>query len=270
MGDTIAQTRSKNVSKHSNGPLLARVLALETTKTTQANEMDSFKRKVKKLEKKDKKRTYKLKRLYKVGLSARVVSFEDEGLGEEDASKQGRIANAGITLDSTHFDVDTDMFGVHDLDGDEVIVESVNVVKTAKETFNVVATTVSAATITEVDITLAQALAELKSAKPKATTTLTTTTNATINIAASTRPKAKGLVIHEQEQAPTPTPTVSSQQSSQVKVQDKGKGIMVEEPLKMKKKDQISFVQQEAIRLQAKFDEDERLAREKDEANVAL
>ncbi|GKF77491.1 hypothetical protein Tco_0229961 [Tanacetum coccineum] len=45
---------------------------------------------------------------------------------------------------------------------------------------------------------------------------------------------------------------------------------MVEEPLKMKKKDQISFVQQEAIRLQAKFDEDERLAREKDEANVAL
>ncbi|GJS43228.1 hypothetical protein Tco_0568271 [Tanacetum coccineum] len=195
MGDTIAQTRSENVSKHSNGPLLARgntlqsgedslklqelmelctnlqqrVLALETTKTTQANEMDSLKRKVKKLEKKDKKRTYKLKRLYKVGLSARVVSFEDEGLGEEDASKQGRIANAGITLDSTHFDVDTDMFGVHDLDGDEVIVESVNVVKTAKETFNVVATTVSAATITEVDITLAQALAELKSAKPKAT-----------------------------------------------------------------------------------------------------
>ncbi|GKE70047.1 hypothetical protein Tco_1528119 [Tanacetum coccineum] len=45
---------------------------------------------------------------------------------------------------------------------------------------------------------------------------------------------------------------------------------MVEEPLKIKKKDQISFDEQEAIRLQAKFDEDERLAREKHKANVAL
>ncbi|GKA65429.1 hypothetical protein Tco_0765136 [Tanacetum coccineum] len=63
---------------------------------------------------------------------------------------------------------------------------------------------------------------------------------------------------------------VSSQQPSQVKVQDKGKGIMVEEPLKMKKKDQISFDEKEAIRLQAEFDEEERLARGKDEANVAL
>ncbi|GKC09310.1 hypothetical protein Tco_1000920 [Tanacetum coccineum] len=45
---------------------------------------------------------------------------------------------------------------------------------------------------------------------------------------------------------------------------------MVEEPLKMNKKDQISFDEQEAIRLQAEFDEEVRLAREKDEANVAL
>ncbi|GJS88654.1 hypothetical protein Tco_0771290 [Tanacetum coccineum] len=45
---------------------------------------------------------------------------------------------------------------------------------------------------------------------------------------------------------------------------------MVEEPVKMKKKDQISFDEQEAKRLQAEFDEEERLAREKDEANVAL
>ncbi|GJS50807.1 hypothetical protein Tco_0624169 [Tanacetum coccineum] len=69
--------------------------------------------------------------------------------------------------------------------------------------------------------------------------TITTTIAATIVTAANTRPKAKGLVIHEEEQATTPT--VSSQKPSQVKVQDK-----------------------------AKFDEEERLAREKDEANVAL
>ncbi|GJT86713.1 putative ribonuclease H-like domain-containing protein [Tanacetum coccineum] len=51
---------------------------------------------------------------------------------------------------------------------------------------------------------------------------------------------------------------------------DKGKCIMVEEPAKIKKKDQISFDEQEAIRIQAEFDEEERLAREKDEANIAL
>ncbi|GJX08883.1 hypothetical protein Tco_0198742 [Tanacetum coccineum] len=45
---------------------------------------------------------------------------------------------------------------------------------------------------------------------------------------------------------------------------------MVEEPLKIKKKDQISFDEQEAMRLQAEFDKEERLAREKDKANVAL
>ncbi|GKA13783.1 hypothetical protein Tco_0693429 [Tanacetum coccineum] len=55
MRDTIAQTRFENVSKISNDPLLARVLDLEKTKTTQAEEIVSLKRRVKKLEqKKDK------------------------------------------------------------------------------------------------------------------------------------------------------------------------------------------------------------------------
>ncbi|GKB51758.1 hypothetical protein Tco_0902511, partial [Tanacetum coccineum] len=156
----------------------------------------------KRLEKKGGSRTYGLKRLYKVGLSRRVESSDEEGLGEEDASKQGRIVDidddAGINLVSTHFDSDTDMFRVHDLVGDEVVVECKVAVK-AVSTIPVSAAT----TITNDEITLAKALAELKSAK------LLTTTVATIITAASTRPKAKGLIIHEQEQAPTPT--VSSQ-----------------------------------------------------------
>ncbi|GJX40129.1 hypothetical protein Tco_0255119 [Tanacetum coccineum] len=45
---------------------------------------------------------------------------------------------------------------------------------------------------------------------------------------------------------------------------------MVEPEKPLKKKDQISLDEQEAVRLQAEFDEDERLAREKDEVNVAL
>ncbi|GJT11538.1 putative reverse transcriptase domain-containing protein [Tanacetum coccineum] len=66
------------------------------------------------------------------------------------------------------------------------------------------------------------------------------------------------------------TTTKSSQQS-----RDKGKGIMIEEPVKpMKRKDQISFDEENALRLQAEFDEEERLARKKaekeQEANISL
>ncbi|GJR26862.1 hypothetical protein Tco_1103094 [Tanacetum coccineum] len=53
MGDTISQTRFENVSKHSNDLLLARVLDLEKTKSTQAEEIVSLKRRVKKLEQKN-------------------------------------------------------------------------------------------------------------------------------------------------------------------------------------------------------------------------
>ncbi|GKC32068.1 hypothetical protein Tco_1039362, partial [Tanacetum coccineum] len=116
------------------------------------------------------------------------------------------------------------------------------------------------------EITLAKALAELKSAK------LPTTTAATIITTVSTRPRAKGLVIHEQEQAPTPT--VSSQQPSQLNVQDKGKGKMVEpEPVKkLSKKDLLMLDEELTFKLQAEEEEEERLSREKsqqiEEANI--
>ncbi|GJY57205.1 hypothetical protein Tco_0456320 [Tanacetum coccineum] len=188
----------------------------------------SLKKRVKKLEKKGGSRTYKLKRLYKVGRSARIASSNEASLGDqEDASKQGRKiddidADINITLVNNVVN-DQDMFDVNDLACEEVFVAKQGVPDSKKDDVvqvNTAATIVStastipvsAAIITEDEITLAQALAELKS--------------------------------------------------------DKGKGIMVEEPAKMKKKDQISFDKQEAIRLQAEFDEEERLAREKDEATL--
>ncbi|GKF71443.1 hypothetical protein Tco_0207557, partial [Tanacetum coccineum] len=127
------------------------------------------------------------------------------------------------------------MFGVNDLEGYEVIVE----------------TKVDHEVVVEI----------LKLLLKMAATTVTV---------ASTRPKAKGLVIHDEEQATTPT--VSSQQPSQDKAHDKGKGIMVEEPMKMKKKYQISLDEELAFKLQAEEEEEERLAREKaqreEEANI--
>ncbi|GJX36158.1 putative ribonuclease H-like domain-containing protein [Tanacetum coccineum] len=162
--------------------LQSRVLDLETTKTTQATKIASLKKRVKKLERRKKLRTQGLKRLYKVGSSRRVESSEEEG----------------ITLVSTHFDADTDMFGVHDLDGDEVVVESearagekrnveevVAVIDTASTIPVSAATTTTTTTvITDDEITLAKALAELKSAK-------------TPTQVASTRPKVKGIVFQD-------------------------------------------------------------------------
>ncbi|GJV90003.1 hypothetical protein Tco_1533941 [Tanacetum coccineum] len=172
IGDTISQTGFENVSKTFNDPLLARVIGREKTKTSQAQEITSLKRRVKRLEKKRGSRTHRIKRLYKVGLSRRVESSKDKGLGEEDASKQRRINDIDANEDIYLVNVNRDegMFGVNDLK--------------------------------------AQALAALKGAKPKANKvmlqelehgTITTTTTATTVTAASTIPKAKGLVIHEQD-----------------------------------------------------------------------
>nr|GFA10737.1 hypothetical protein [Tanacetum cinerariifolium] len=57
----------------------------------------------------------------------------------------------------------------------------------------------------------------------------------------------------------TTTATIPKQQSH-----DNGKGIMIEEPVKPKKKDQIRHDKEAAKRLQAEFNEDERHARERE------
>nr|GEU30531.1 reverse transcriptase domain-containing protein [Tanacetum cinerariifolium] len=86
--------------------------------------------------------------------------------------------------------------------------------------------------------------------------------------------QARSVVMQEPSKTTTTTPPP-------IKSKDNGKGIMVEEPLKMKKKDQIIFDHQEDKRLQAEIDEEERLARERarlvgmkaqqeKEANIAL
>ncbi|GKD21547.1 hypothetical protein Tco_1223250, partial [Tanacetum coccineum] len=130
----------------------------------------------------------------------------------------GRISDIDDDEDTTlvNDQDDADMFDVNDLDGDEVIVANVDVVKTVEEIINVVeevivTTTVSTAstipvsaatttttTIIDVEITLAQALAELKSAKPKADKVMiqepeqgTTTTTARVPT------PRKGIVITE-------------------------------------------------------------------------
>ncbi|GJV89411.1 hypothetical protein Tco_1533349 [Tanacetum coccineum] len=92
MGDTIARTRFESVSNILEIHARKRVLDLEKGQTTSLNnEIAYLKRRFKKLEKKNRSRTHKLKRLYKVGLTARVESSRDEESLGKDASKQRRI-----------------------------------------------------------------------------------------------------------------------------------------------------------------------------------
>ncbi|GJR04027.1 putative ribonuclease H-like domain-containing protein [Tanacetum coccineum] len=192
-----------------------RVLDLEKIKTSQHNEIDILKRRVKKLEKKNRSRTHKLKRLYKGRIDAidaneeiTLVSVHDMNVsaGEEVAKEVVEVINtAKLIIDATQVSAT----------GDKVCITS------AATTVSAATTTTS--TITTIDdITLAQALEDMK----------------------STKPKQKG---------------------------DKGKGILIEP---VKKKDQILLDEETALNLQAEFDEEERLAREKDkkeqEANIAL
>nr|GFA82907.1 hypothetical protein [Tanacetum cinerariifolium] len=90
----------------------------------------SLKMRFKRLEKKRSSRTHGLKRLYKVGLFARVESSDKESLGEEDPSKKERNiadidANKEISIvdetveDQGRFD-DQEMLDTSVIDDDEV------------------------------------------------------------------------------------------------------------------------------------------------------
>nr|GEW33923.1 hypothetical protein [Tanacetum cinerariifolium] len=106
------------------------------------------------------------------------------------------------------------------------------------------------------DITLAKALAALKSAKPM--------------VKEPSIPKAKGIVMQEPEERTIRTTTVPSQSSK-----DKGKAKMIEPEKPLKKKDQIMIDEEVArnleAQLQAELEEEERLTRQKkEEGNIAL
>ncbi|GKB51391.1 hypothetical protein Tco_0902144 [Tanacetum coccineum] len=207
-----------------------------------------------------------------VGVTRRVESSDDESLGaQEDASKQGRSRievidrDAKVTLVETQRRNDENddnlIFDIGVFDGDEIVV------KTEEPVINVALTTKSIQVSSdEIDlaqeITLAQALAAMKSAKLKekdvvqessenvstATTmvcTATTTVVATPAITTSPQQRAKGIAFREPVES-TVTTTVPSQKSKH-----KGKAIMIEPEKPLKKKDQIELDEELAREIEA-------------------
>nr|GEY54210.1 hypothetical protein [Tanacetum cinerariifolium] len=218
-------------------------------KTAQANEIADLKKRVKKLERKKKSRTSGLKRLWKERMIDNIDQDVESTLVDE---TQGRIN-------------EKDMFRVNDIDGDEVIMDITageNVEQSTKDAKKKVSTAdlintadieVTTATttpqISKDELTLAQTLIEIK----------------------ATKPKAIGVIVQELSKFRT---TLSSQPSQLPQAKDKGKGIMVEPEKPLKKKHQIAFDEEVARKLEAqmkaKIKEEERIAREKDKANIAL
>nr|GEU72122.1 hypothetical protein [Tanacetum cinerariifolium] len=206
-----------------------------------------------------------LRRLKRFGSVRRVKSpTEKDGLGaQEDASKQERMIeeidqNVEIALDdeTQGSSNDDEMFGVDDLAGEKVVLKTTTGIKdSAAPTTDV----------TEDEITMAQALAALKSVKPKVVVqeqemSTTIPAAATKVTTAIPTPRAKGIIFHGQKKSQKPT--VSSSK-------DKGKAKMIEPEVPLKKKEQIRIDKEYARKLQAEEQESARLSRvqQDEEAN---
>ncbi|GJQ90560.1 hypothetical protein Tco_0001699 [Tanacetum coccineum] len=239
--------------------LQTQVLDLEKANDAQAKEIAALKKRVQRLERKKKSRPTCMKRLKKVGMSRRVTSSEDqESLGDpEDASKQGRSItdldkDDDVTLvDETQERQDDElMFDTRVLDTDEMSVEAKVGEKDKQSTKLDDSTAGEAVTTASVE------------AKHKVVTTAATTTT-------TIRPKARGVVVQEPSEFKAPQeaqPSISK---------DKGKGIMIEPEVPLKRKNQIALDEQIAKDIQAKLDveliDEEKLARkQEEEANIAF
>ncbi|GJU24597.1 hypothetical protein Tco_1163218, partial [Tanacetum coccineum] len=124
-----------------------------------------------------------------------------------------------------------EMFDINDLHSDEVNVDmsvSEKQDQSAKEREVDTSVEDSAAPTTIKEITLAQTLIQIKVTKPKVVTTTATTT-------ITTRPKARGVVVQELSEFRT------LQESQPSMIKDKGKAIMIEPEVPLKRKDQVAL-----------------------------
>nr|GEX49973.1 hypothetical protein [Tanacetum cinerariifolium] len=189
---------------------LPRVEHLEFDKVAQALEITKLKRRVKKLERRNKVRKLKLKRLQRVGTSQRVETSNETML--DDVSNQGRMIA----------EVDDDLDVVL-----ENVIEATDEVKESAQDEGRQAE--SKAEIYKIDMDHANKVLSIVTAAPSR--------------------RRKGVVIRDPEEESTTSIIIPAETKSK----DKGKGILVEEPKPLKKKQQIKQDEQYARELQAEL-----------------
>nr|GEW27675.1 hypothetical protein [Tanacetum cinerariifolium] len=271
-GDDVHEHAAEERVLDTCSALALRVEGLENDKATQQLEIVKLKARVKKLEKINKVKSSKLRRLKKVGTSQHVESSDDV----ENVFNQGRIivdmdqderielvadqekdAEKDAKVEGRHADKQAEIYNI-DLDhsskvlsmqeDDTEVQKAVEIVTTAKQMTEVV--TVAATQV-------AAASTPIPAAKPKILTITTAP-------AVSTR-RRKGVVIRDpEEELPFDTPAETP------KVKDKGKGILIEAPKPMKKKDQIELDAKYARKLQEEINKEHEEAYKNIDWNAAL
>ncbi|GJU98549.1 putative ribonuclease H-like domain-containing protein [Tanacetum coccineum] len=218
-------------------PAQTRVLALENVKTAQDVEIISLKKRVKKLEKKKKARTPRLKR--------RLFKVKIESSTNKSLETQGRYAH-DINVTTASAPITT--VGVS--------------VSTAEPSTPPTTTTTL---IEDEDLIISQTLMKMRSEKSKEKAKEKGVSSETA------KRLTRGVFMKEVSETTTrsmvpPQPHISAK--------DKGKSIMQEpeKPVKLKSKDQIAYDKEVAQRLQEELDEEVRLEREREEeaSNAAL
>nr|GFA36082.1 hypothetical protein [Tanacetum cinerariifolium] len=188
---------------------------LEYDKVAQALEITKLKRRVKKLKKGNRVRVLKLRRLKKIRTSQRIDTSDDTGM--DDASNQGRIIDEMGKDDAIALMDDTE---------EDKKEEEAKVVTADSETVTAASTTIS-------------------TAEPQVPAAIITA--ALVKVVAAPSKRKKGVVIRD----PKEELTTYSIIPAETKSKDKGKGIMVEEPKPLKKKQHIEMDEEYERKLHA-------------------
>nr|GEW95690.1 hypothetical protein [Tanacetum cinerariifolium] len=224
--------------------LARRVEGLENDKAAQQLEIVKLKARVKKLEKINKVKSSKLRRLKNVGTSQHVESSnnienvfnqeriiadmdQDEGIGlvadqEKDAKVEGMHANKQAELYNLDLDHSSKVLSIQE-DDTEVVAAST----------------------------------PIPAAKPKIV-------NITAAPVVSTRKRKRVVIRDPEEELSYNTPAET------LKVKDKGKGILIEAPKPMKKKDQIELDAEYARKLQEEINKEHEETYKNINRNAAL
>nr|GEV97610.1 hypothetical protein [Tanacetum cinerariifolium] len=239
------------------------VAVLEDTQTLEITEL---KTRVKKLERVNKVKAFKLRRLKKVGTSQRIDTLDDmedvsnqermiveldrdegvELMGKkektkevmdivDDAQVEGRQARKQAEIYQIDLDHPSKVLSMQEDESE--VQEAVEVVTTTKlitEVVNATSTPVSTASII---------IPAAEQNIPAATPTVV------LVVAAYTR-RRKGVIIKDPEKESTPI------KPAKTKSKDKGKGIMIEELKPMKKKDQVELDEEYARKLHEELNKD--------------
>nr|GEW16272.1 putative ribonuclease H-like domain-containing protein [Tanacetum cinerariifolium] len=249
--------------------LTRRVEHLEHDKVAQDLEIIKLKTRVNKLEKVNKVKDLKLRILRKVGTSQRVDTSDDTII--EDVSNQGRMIDKldrdegavligekeeekkakevkDITSDAQvegrqaeiyQIDMDHAVKVLSMQEDEPEVQEVIEVVTTAKLIIEVVT---AASTLVNAASTI------IPAAEPKVPAA--TITDALVKVATASTRRRRGVVIKDpQDESSAKTPAIT-------KSKDKGKGIMVEEPKPMKKKEQVEIDEAYARKLHEELNQD--------------